>query len=1151
MSAFVHLHTHSEYSLLDGASRVKDLVQRAKDLDMSALALTDHGVMYGVIDFFETALKAGIKPIIGCEFYVAPKSRFDRSPRKEESPFHLVLLAKDNEGYRNLMRLSTLGFTDGFYYKPRIDKELLTKYREGLIALSACLSGEIPRLIQANRIEKAKEIAQEYQALFGQENFFLELQNQNLEGQDSINRAITRMSEELGIPLVATNDVHYTFRSDHVAHDALLCIQTGSTIDEQGRLRFDSEEFYLKSRQEMENAFPHTPEALDNTLEIAERCNVDIEFGNIYLPRYEVPQGYSLYPYLSKLCEDGLNERYKEVTPEIRDRLQHELEVIKQTGFGDYFLVVWDFVNFARQKGIRVGPGRGSAAGSIVSYLLGITNLDPIKHGLLFERFLNPERITMPDIDIDFCYERRDEVIEYVTQKYGGEKVAQIITFGTMAARAATRDAGRVFNIPYGQVDKIAKLIPETPGTTIEDALRVSSELAQEYEENETTRKIIDTAKALEGLARQDSIHAAGVVISVDDLTNYAPLQRKGDAETVTQYHMDDIKKIGLLKMDFLGLRTLSVIDNGLQIIRRTHGKEIDIDNVDFEDEKTFQMLRRGESIGLFQLESSGMRSLLKDLQPTTFEDIINLLALYRPGPLGSNMVKDFVDRRHGRQPIVYLHPSLEHILKNTYGIIVYQEQVMRIASEMAGFTMSEADILRGAMSKKKPEVLAEQREKFIGGAISNGIDEDTAGKVFDLMVHFAGYGFNRSHSAAYAVISFQTAYLKANYPVEFMAALLTSIMGNKDKVAQYINECRRLNIRILPPDINESFRDFTVVSGPDSRQSIRFGLSAVRNIGDNAIESIIQARKSKGNFTSLQDFCEKVDMSVVNKRALESLIKCGAFDFSGCTRKYLLRIHEQAVDAGIRRQKDIQVGQFTFFDLGGNDNAAQLSDFAFTDGEADDEFAKEQLLNYEKEMLGLYVSDHPLLGLEGLLKVQTNASLGELTEKRDGTTLWVGGIVTKISRITTKKGDIMLFLTLEDLDGSAEVVVFPTLYQKYRELLNEDKVLRIKGRLDLKEDDKKIIAQEIQLFDERVAEKNNVPLYIRLPVERSSKQLIADLQNILQTHPGSCPVYLQLTEGSKVTTLKLGADFKIKPQGGLFAELKELLGEGAVFLQN
>jgi len=1137
---------------LDGASRIKDLIRRAKELGMSALALTDHGVMYGAATFYEAAIKENIKPIIGCEFYMAPKGRFDKSPRKEESPYHLVLLAKDEEGYRNLMRLSTLGFFDGFYYKPRIDKELVKKYREGLIALSGCMTGEIPRLALANKIDKAKKVALEYQEIFGKENFYLEVQNHNIEGQDLINQALIQISKELDIPLVATNDIHYTFKADHIAHDVLLCIQTGSTLDEENRLRFNSEEFYLKSRDEMEKALPGIPEALDNTLKIAERCNAKIDFDNIYLPHYQIPEGFDLYSYLRRLCEDGLKTRYQEITPEIRERLDHELDVIKQTGFGDYFLVVWDFVNFARREGIRVGPGRGSAAGSIVSYLLGITNLDPIKYDLLFERFLNPERITMPDIDIDFCYERRDEVINYVTKKYGKEKVAQIITFGTMAARAATRDAGRVFDIPYGQVDKIAKLIPEMPGTTIEDALRVSPELAQEYEENEVTKKILDTARALEGMARQDSIHAAGVVISVDDLTNYTPLQKKGDAETVTQYHMDAIKKIGLLKMDFLGLRTLSVIDNALQIIKRTQGREVNVDGTDFEDEETFRMLRRAESIGVFQLESSGMRSLLKDLQPTTFEDIINLLALYRPGPLGSNMVKDFVDRRHGRQPIKYLHDSLEHILKTTYGIIVYQEQVMRVASELAGFTMSEADILRGAMSKKKPEVLAEQREKFIGGSASNGIDENTSGQIFDLMVHFAGYGFNRSHSAAYAVISYQTAFLKANFPVEFMAAVLTSIMGNKDKVAQYVNECRRLNIKILPPDVNESFRDFTAVGdAQQGKQAIRFGLSAVRNIGDNAIESVIEARRNKGNFTSLHDFCEKVDTSVINKRALESLIKCGAFDFSGSTRKHLLLTYEQAVEAGIRRQKDIRAGQFTIFDLDGADSAQQFSDCHLSSEQAKEEFEKDQLLNYEKEMLGLYVSDHPLLGLEELLKVQTNGSLAELAEKRDGSTLWVGGIVTKISRITTRKGDIMLFLSIEDLEGSAEVVVFPTLYQKYRELCEEDRVLRIKGRLDLKEDDKKIIAQEIQLLDPNFVEQRNAPLYIRLPAESFSKQLIGDLKNILQMHQGACPVFLQLREGSKVTTLKLGADFKIKPQSGLFAELKALLGEDAVSLQN
>lgn len=1144
MASFVHLHTHSEYSLLDGAARLEDLVKRAKELGMPALALTDHGVMYGIIDFYEIARQYGVKSILGCEVYVAPRSRFEKSPRKEDSPYHLVLLAENDEGYKNLMRLVTLGFSEGYYYKPRVDKELLRSYHRGLIALSGCITGEVAKLIQAGRMEQAERVAIELRDIFGEGNFFLEIQDQGLDEQKQVNELLKEISPKLGIPLVATNDVHYTYRSDNVAHDALLCIQTGSTVEEEDRLRFRSDEFFLKSPQEMEEIFPDCPEALENTLRIAERCDVSLDFEQILLPDYEVPAGYDLDSYLEKLCEEGVGKRYKEVTPEIRKRLRHELDVIKKTGFSGYFLVVWDFVKFAKENGIRVGPGRGSAAGSIVSYVLGITNVDPLAHGLLFERFLNPERISMPDIDIDFCYERRDEVIDYVARKYGEDKVAQIITFGTMAARAATRDAGRVFGIPYGRVDKIAKLIPETPGMTIDDALRISPELNGEYESDDTTRRILDTARTLEGLARQDSIHAAGVVLSQDALTEYTPLQRKGEgAETVTQYHMDAIKKIGLLKMDFLGLRTLTVIEDAVKILKRTKGANVDIDSIPFDDEETYRMLQRGESIGVFQLESSGMRSLLKDLRPSTFEDIVSLLALYRPGPLGSGMVSDFVDRKHGRRPIKYPHPLLEPILRETHGIIVYQEQVMRIASELAGFTMAEADILRGAMSKKKPDVLAQQREKFIRGALSRGLDSSAAEEIFDLMAYFAGYGFNQSHSCAYAVISYQTAYLKANYPVEFMAALLTSVMQNKDKVAQYVGECRRLGIKVMPPDVNESFRNFTVVG-----DSIRFGLSAVRNIGDSAIEAIIDARKSKGPFKSLYDFCGRVDLSLVNKRALESLIKGGAFDFCGLTRKYLLGVYQRAMEAGLRRQRDIQAGQFTIFDLSEEEGISQDVAHASPRGEME-EFPKEELLAHEKEILGLYVTDHPLLGMEKILGSRVSISIGELAEQRDGNTVVIGGIETKVSRITTRKGDIMVFVTLEDLEGSVEVIVFPSTYQRYRELIAEDRAVLVKGRVDIKEDNIKVIAQEIKGLsaDERV----EPALYIQVSAENFKRELIDRLKVVLGTYPGESPVYIRVKDKDKTTTFRLGSQYRVATENGLFAELKELLGPRAALFRS
>lgn len=1161
---FVHLHTHSEYSLLDGAARLEDLVIQAKEFGMPALALTDHGVMYGVIEFYQIAKKYGIKPIIGCEVYVAPGSRFDKTYRKDETPHHLVLLAENEEGYRNLMMLSTLGFLDGFYYKPRVDKEILKEYNQGLIALSACVSGELAKLVQERRTDEAKAKLKEYQDIFGKDNFFLEVQNQQLEKQVAINKALAELSRELDAPLVATNDIHYAHRSDYAAHDALLCIQTGSTLDEEERLKFGSDQFYMKSAEEMKAALPEFPEALANTFKIAERCNVEIDFGQIYLPHYESPDGYDLDSYLEKLCQEGVKSRYKEVTQDILDRLNYELKVIRKTGFSGYFLVVWDFVNFAKKQGIRVGPGRGSVAGSIVAYVLGITAVEPITNGLFFERFLNPERISMPDIDIDFDDERRDEVINYVTEKYGQDKVAQIVTFGTMKARAAIRDAGRVLNVPYSRVDKVAKLVPATPGvnTTIQDALKTVSQLREEYEKDDEVKQVIDTAEALEGLARHDSVHAAGVVISRETLPYHTPLQRKGEGEVVTQYPMEAIEKIGLLKMDFLGLRTLTVIGGTLKIIKRTQEKNIDIDLVPFNDKKTYEMLRKGESVGVFQLESAGMRSLLKDLAPNSFEDIMNLLALYRPGPLDSGMVSDFVDRRRGLKPISYPHPSLESVLKSTYGTIVYQEQVMQIAVKMAGFSMGEADILRKAMAKPNPQVFSEQREMFIQGALEKEIDASTSGRVFDLVAHFAGYGFNRSHSCGYAVIAYQTAYLKANYPVEFMAALLTSETGNKDKIAQHVNECRRMGIEVLPPDVNESYRDFTVVnvggksdSSGVTRPVIRFGLSAVRNIGEGAVEAVLAARKTKSEFTSIYDLCQKVDMRVINKRAIESLIKSGCFDSLSHGRKALLGIYEQAVDAGIKKQKDDEIGQSTFFDLSGEKESFFEQPEARIEDE--EEFPKEQLLAYEKEMLGLFVSDHPLWGKEKLLRSKTHASLAELKEQKDGSVVWLGGIITRITRITTKKGENMLFVSLEDLEGTVETIVFPKVYQTHREILNEDSVILVKGRIDIKEDAVKVIAQEIrnledgsEIHNQAEIKKNNDSILISVSEKEFTPEMADQIKKILLTHPGPRSVFLKLKNDKEDTTLCLGPEYTVNDGGGLFGELKALLGDGTVSLR-
>lgn len=1138
MSGFVHLHLHSEYSLLDGAVRLEDLVAQAKELGMPAVAVTDHGTMYNCIDFYQKAIAGGVKPIFGCEVYVAPQSRFDKTARKDESNRHLTLLAQNLTGYQNLMKLVSSAYLDGFYYRPRVDMELLKEHHEGLIALSGCLAGELSKLILVGHIDEARDKAREYLAIFGEGNYFIEIQDHGIPEQKQATKVLVDIAKELGLGLVASNDVHYLRREDSTAHDVLLCIQTGSTMDEPDRMRFSTDQFYLKSAEEMAEVFPEYPEALSNTVAIAERCNVELDLGRLHLPEYDVPDGKTLDSYLEELCRAGIEERYKPVTPEVTERLEYELSVIRKTGFSGYFLVVWDFIRFAKGDGIKVGPGRGSAAGSIVAYALGITNIDPIAHDLLFERFLNPERVSMPDIDIDFCYVRRQEVIRYVAEKYGQDRVAQIITFSTMAARAAIRDAGRVFGIPYGQVDRIAKLIPEAPGTKLEVALSSVEELKELFETDEVTHRLFEMALKLEGMVRQDSVHAAAVVIAKDALPNYSPVQKKPSTEVVTQYSMDAIRDIGLLKMDFLGLRTLTVIADAVINIKRNHGVDLDVDSLTLDDKKTFKLLQRAETIGLFQLESSGMRSLVRELAPTVFPDIVALLALYRPGPLQSGMVKDFVDCKHGRKTINYPHPMLESFLKETYGIIVYQEQVMRVATDMAGFTMGEADILRGAMSKKKPEVLAKYREKFIAGAKANDIDKKTAGKVFDLVNHFAGYGFNKSHSTAYAVISYQTAYLKAHYQAEFMAALLTSIMDNKDKVAQYVNECRRLKIEVLPPDVNESFREFAAV---DTKR-IRFGLSAVRNVGDGAIEAIIAARGSHA-FVSLEDFCERVDNSVLNKRALESLIKAGAFDSLGASRKYLLSIFEQSADAGVKRRRDLESGQGNLFADAGAADAKPVA--PFLPHAAKQELPKPELLAFEKEMLGLYVSDNPLLELAPLLQAQTT-TIAQAREMRDGATVSIGGLVGKISRINTRKGEAMAFIVVEDLEGSMEVVVFPTILQKCLAIIAADAVVKIKGRLDVKEDEVKLIAQDIAPLKETKVAKSQA-LYLKVGDDRLDKDLIAKLRKLLKDHPGDAEVYLRLGDGEKLTTLRFSTDFRVAGSGPLIGHLSGLLGDGSV----
>ncbi|MFA5866536.1 MAG: DNA polymerase III subunit alpha [Actinomycetota bacterium] len=1144
MKEFAHLHVHTEYSLLDGASRISELVNAARDAGSPAIALTDHGVMYGAIEFYRAAKQAGVKPIIGCEVYVT-KNRLEKSTGYKEGLNHLILLAKNNQGYRNLMHIVSRSYTEGYYYRPRTDKDLLRTYKEGLVALSSCLKGEIAKAVTDGQTATLKELAAEYQDIFGEGNFFLEVQDHGLPEQKKVNEALVTLAKETGIALVATNDCHYVKKEDAAAQDVLLCIGTGVSIDDPGRLKLPNDEFYLKTPQQMAKLFADIPEAVANSLKIADMCHVEIDFDTDLLPHYEVPDGYDLNSYLEKLCRDGLVERYPVVTPELEARLKMELSVIMEKGFPGYFLIVWDFVHYAKSQGIRVGPGRGSAAGSLVSYLLKITDIDPIKYNLVFERFLNPERVSLPDVDIDFDDSRREEVIDYVTEKYGADHVAQIITFGTLKAKMAVRDAARVLNMPYAQADRLAKLIPDGIDVSIEDAFRASPELRDEYERDESARAVLDTAKAIGGLHRNAGIHAAGVVISPEPLPNYAPLQLMSNGEIVIQYDMDSANKIGLLKMDFLGLRNLTVIDNALKIIKRTRGVEVDIDNPPLDDKKTYALLRKGDGIGVFQLESSGMRSLLREMKPERLEDIIALIALFRPGPLGAGVVKDFVARKQGKQAIEYPHPSLEPILKDTYGIMVYQEQVMRIANVMAGYSLGQAEKLIKSISKKVKDVMAEQKEKFIGGALAKGYDKQVAASVFEKIEFFVGYGFNLSHATCYAYIANQTAYLKANYTSEYMAALLTSVTGNKDKVVMYVNECRRLKIPVLPPDINESYKDFTVVG-----DSIRFGLSVVRNVGHNVVEAIIKAR-TESKFKSLEDFCARVDMKAVNKRAVESLIKSGAFDFAG-TRRALLANYEAAMDSGAKTQRDRAIGQGSLF---GEDTTEGSKAGDKSNGEDIVELNKDVKLGYEKEMLGVYVSDHPLNGLEKQMKNQADATLSQLREMREGEIKWVGGIVAELQKKMTKKGDVMAIMTLEDLESTAEVVVFPNTLEKAGDLIKKDGIVLVRAKIDQNEgrgrfgDEAegrlKLAAMEIKPLDRR--EDAERPVTIYLDIGRFSDQLLERLKEILTSHPGVCPVVLKVKGKTSETVLELGQGYKITRANGLFAEIKELLGDKAI----
>ncbi|MCG9968864.1 DNA polymerase III subunit alpha [Pelotomaculum terephthalicicum JT] len=1127
---FIHLHLHSEYSLLDGAARIKGAVAKAKEMGMPALAITDHGVMYGVIDFYKACQKAEIKPILGCEVYVAPRTMNDRTPRVDDSYNHLVLLAENQEGYHNLLNLVSLGFTKGFYYKPRVDKESLARYSKGLIALSGCIAGEVAAKILAGENEKARQAAGYYREIFGPQNFYLELQDHGFEEQRTANKELLRIHKEMDIPLVATNDVHYIRREDAESQDVLMAIQTGKSIDDPGRMKFQSEELYLKSPEEMNLLFGEIPQALRNTLEIAGRCNIEMDFGKYFLPHYAVPEGYTADTYLEELCYRGVRRIFGDISEAIKKRLEFELGVIKQMGYSAYFLIVWDFIHFARQKGIPVGPGRGSAAGSLVAYSLGITNIDPLKYGLLFERFLNPERVSMPDIDIDFCYERRGEVINYVVQKYGADRVAQIITFGTMAARMAVRDVGRALSMPYGDVDRVAKLVPAELHVTIEKALNDVSELKELYDQKPEVKKLIDMAAALEGMPRHASTHAAGVVITQDPLTHYLPLYKTSDGPVTTQFAKETVEELGLLKMDLLGLRTLTVIGDAVRLIFESTGINIDVDLIPLDDQATYEMLCKGEAVGVFQLESSGMRAILRDLKPEVFEDIVAINALYRPGPLGSGMVDDFIKNKHGLTKVKYLHPKLVPILKDTYGVILYQEQVMRIASDLAGFSLGEADLLRRAMGKKKPEIIAGLRSQFIQGAENNDVEKNIAGQVFDLMEYFAGYGFNKSHSAAYALVTYQTAYLKANYPVQYMAALITSVKDNTDKVAAYIEESRRLGIEVLPPDVNESRESFTPVG-----KKIRFGLAALKNVGPGAVEAIIRDREQEGPFSGYANFCQRLDTKVINKRVLESLIKCGAFDSLGHRRAQLMA----AVDAGLglaqQSQRDRENGQLSLLDLFGDGTKDSVS----IDLPAIPEFPKGQLLMLEKETLGLYISGHPLSQYREVLNRLTTSTAAEINDLPDDCQVVLGGIIAGLKKINTRKGDTMAFLTLEDLTGTVEVLVFPRPYNSNKLIIKVDEAVLVKGKVSGNGEEVKVICEEISTVDSHLAGE------VHIIIDGASSSLLDQVQMILSNYQGKSPVFFHLEREKKV--YKAGEEYWVDLSKPVVNKLVDLLGQSGV----
>ena len=1156
--SFTHLHVHTEYSLLDGSNKIKEYVARVKELGMNSAAITDHGVMFGCIDFYKEARAQGIKPILGCEVYVAPGSRFDReTSRGEDRYYHLVLLAENNTGYSNLMKIVSAGFIDGFYYKPRVDMEILEKYHEGIIALSACLAGEVARAMVRNQYEMGKEAALRYEKIFGKGNFFLELQDHGISEQRMVNQQLMRLSAETGIELVATNDIHYTYAEDADSHDILLCLQTGKKITDEDRMRYEGGQYFVKSEAEMASLFPYAPQAIENTQKIADRCNVEIEFGVTKLPKFDVPEGYTSWEYLNKLCYDGLEERYYPATDELKARLKYELDTIKTMGYVDYFLIVWDFIKFARDHDIMVGPGRGSAAGSIVSYTLGITQLDPMRYQLLFERFLNPERVTMPDIDVDFCFERRPEVIDYVTRKYGKDRVVQIVTFGTLAARGVIRDVGRVLDMPYAQVDSIAKMIPNELNITIDKALQMNHELRELYQGNEEVAHLIDMSRRLEGLPRHTSMHAAGVVIGSRPLVEFVPLSRGSDGTIVTQFTMTTLEELGLLKMDFLGLRTLTVIKDCMDLVKQCRGIDVEFDK-DMSDPKVYKLWQEGKTSGIFQFESQGMTNFMKELKPDCLEDLIAGVSLYRPGPM--DQIPRYIRGKLNPGHNEYTHPALEPILNVTYGCMVYQEQVMQIVRDLAGYSLGRADLVRRAMGKKKLDVMAKEREIFIHGEIDeagnvlvpgcvrNGIDEKSANKIFDEMAEFAKYAFNKSHAACYAVVAYRTAYLKAYYPEEFMAATLNSFLGNLDKVPEYIDECKRLKIEILKPDVNKSFTKFTVDNG-----KIRFGLGSIKNVGVAVVENIVEEREKHGKYESFTDFCERTKDLGVNRKCVESFIKAGCFDEFEQTRHTLLESFEGILDTIQSENKKAFDGQVTMFDLGGNENE-NLDSIKYNFIEVE-ELSEKELLSMEKEMLGIYLSGHPLEKIKEQIAAQSTINtlkMKEIEENisnpeiklpyKDGQNVKYAGIITSIKKKYTKNNKLMAFITVEDLYGTTEIILFESAYQNSSNSLVEENVVMIEGRLSIREDeDVKIIANKITDFG--VKKKQILELNITGTTEETKAKLRGAI--------------LYFTGDKNNIQVQILQDGEIKPCGaiyltdGILKEFQEILGNENAYVKD